>query len=199
MSFVTISIADTLANLYGLRRNDPRAMKPMYEQYYAALCRYAERYVGTSVIAEEIVSDVMYRVWRRRQSGYRADTFCEYLYAAVRNTAVNCLEQQQNRRNLEEEWAGKLRRELIDETPLDDLTVSELQETIDILVKSLPEQCRKAYHLSRTDNLTYEEIADRMQISVNTVKHHLKTALLKLRDGLRDFLLWIGLLLGLSG
>jgi RNA polymerase sigma-70 factor (ECF subfamily) len=59
---------------------------------------------------------------------------------------------------------------------------------------SMPEQCRKAYQLSRTEGLTYEEIAGQMQISVNTVKYHIKTAIHKLRDGLSDFLMWICLL-----
>jgi RNA polymerase sigma-70 factor (ECF subfamily) len=181
----------------GLRRNDARAMKPVYEHYYIPLCRYARRYVGTAAVAEEIVSDVMYKVWQRRHAGYHAATFGKYLYAAVRNTAINCLEQQQNRRSLAERWAEQLRNELIDETPLDELIVSELQQKFDDLVKSLPEQCRKAFCLSRTDNLTYEEIAGRMQISVSTVKYHITTALLKLRDGLRDFLIWACLLINL--
>jgi RNA polymerase sigma-70 factor (ECF subfamily) len=172
----------------GLHQGDPRAMKRLFEHYYVALCSFAKRYVGTDVIAEEIVSDVMYKVWQNRQTGYRAETFREYLYAAVRNTAINYLDQQQNRREMAEKWAEQLRRELISETPLDMLIASELQAKFDELMESLPEQCRQAYRLSRTGHLTYDEIAGRMQISVNTVKYHIKTALLKLRDGLSDFL-----------
>jgi RNA polymerase sigma-70 factor (ECF subfamily) len=171
----------------GLHQDDPAIMKQVFEHYYVPLCNFAKRYVGTCTIAEEIVSDVMYKVWQNRQSGYRAATFREYLYTAVRNTAINYLEQQQNQRELAEKWAERLRCELIDETPLDTLIVAELQAKFDILIASLPEQCRKTYHLSRVDNLTYDEIAARMHISVNTVKHHIKTALLKLRDGLSDF------------
>jgi RNA polymerase sigma-70 factor (ECF subfamily) len=179
----------------GLCRDDPRAMKSVYEHYYMPLCHYAGRYVGTAAVAEEIVSDVMYKVWQHRQSGYRADTFREYLFAAVRNTAINYLEQQRRRRDLAEEWAEQLRDELIGETPLDELLVSELQQKIDALVNALPEQCRKVYRLSRAGNLTYGEIAGRMQISVSTVKYHITTALLRLRNGLRDFLIWTCLLI----
>jgi RNA polymerase sigma-70 factor (ECF subfamily) len=175
----------------GLNQDDPRAMERVIEYYYASLCSFAKRYVGTVTLAEEVVSDVMFKVWQNRQTGYRPDTFREYLFMAVRNTAINYLEQQQNQRELAEEWAEKLRYELIEETPLDALIVSELQSKLDELMEALPEQCRKAFQLSRTEGLTYNEIADQMQISVNTVKHHIKVALLKLRDGLRDFLIWI--------
>jgi RNA polymerase sigma-70 factor (ECF subfamily) len=179
----------------GLRRDDTRAMKALYELFYAPLCRYAGRFAGEAATAEEIVSDVMFKVWQNRQSAYRADTFREYLFTAVRNTAINYLEQQLRRRELAERWAERLRYDLIDETPLDELIVSELQQKIDRLVNSLPEQCRKAFCLSRSDNLTYEEIAARMHISVSTVKYHIKTALLKLRNGLGEFLIWISLLI----
>jgi RNA polymerase sigma-70 factor (ECF subfamily) len=189
------SINEDIIN--GLQQGDTRAVERMMKQYYAPLCIFAKRYVGTATIAEEVVSDVMYKVWQNRQTGYHADTFREYLYTAVRNTAINYMKQEQNRRELTEKWAEQLRYELIEETPLDTLMVSELQARFGELMASMPEQRRKAYQLSRTEGLTYNEIADRMQISVNTVKLHIKTALLKLRDELSDFLIWICLLTNL--
>ncbi len=178
----------------GLRRDDSEAMKRLFDLYYVLLCGYAKRYVFDTASAEEIVSDVMYKIWQNRHAPYRADTFREYMFTATRNTALNYLKQKQNQRIHVDTWAEQLRYELIDETPLDMLVLSELQSNFDGLMDTLPEQCRKAYRLSRVEGLTYEEIAEELNISINTVKHHIKTALQKLRIGLSDFLIWILLL-----
>ena len=172
----------------GLYSGDPSSIKRIFEFYYIPLCHYAKRYVGDAVVAEEVVSDVIYKVWQNRKTVYHAGTFREYLFMATRNTALNYLKQQQNIRKLSDHWADHLRDELIGETPLDMLITTELQSRLDELVGSLPEQCRKVFWLSRIDNFTYEEIAIQMNISVNTVKHHMKTALQKLRAGLKDFM-----------
>ena len=174
--------------IQGLHQGDPQVMKLIFELYYAPLCHYAKRYVATTAIAEEIVSDVMYKIWQNRDTTYRVNTFREYLYTSTRNTAINHLKRQQNIRKLTNNWAEQLRYELITETPFDQMIISELQLKIDRLIEAMPEQCRKAYRMSRMDDLTYEEIALQMDISINTVKHHIKTALHKLRIGLGDFL-----------
>ena len=170
-----------------LIQDHPQAMKRIFELYYTPLCSYALRYTGDIAIAEEIASDVMYQIWKNRRNGYRVDTFREYLLTALRNTALNYLKQQQNRQTLADNWAEQMRVELIDETPLDTLIVKEIQSTFENLMDELPEQCRKAFQMSRFDDKTYDEIAAQMQISVNTVKYHIKTALRKLRTGMSEF------------
>lgn len=166
-------------------------MKWLFDLYYTSLCSYAKRYTESKVIAEEVVSDVMLKIWQNRSSDYRPDTFREYLFTATRNTALNYLQQQQNRYNLLESWAEQLRHELIEDTPLDNLLETEIRNRFEKIVASLPEQSRKVYLLSREENLSYEEIAVRMNISVNTVKYHMKIALQKLRTGLEDLLIII--------
>lgn len=177
-----------------LLHDRPQAMQQVFELYYVQLCCYAARYTASMPVAEEIVSDVMYRIWQNRHSGYRTDTFRQYLFAATRNTALNYLKQQQNRKELTDNWAEQFRSDLIDETPLDALIVDELQQKFDSLIKTLPEQCRKTFLMSRMEDRTYDEIAVQMDISVNTVKYHIKTALQKLRVGMKDFLVCVILL-----
>ena len=159
-------------------------MKRIFDVFYVPLCGYAARYVNSASVAEEIVSDVMYRIWHNRHGGYRAETFREYLYTATRHTTLNYLKQQQNLKKLSDQWAEHIRSELVEETPLDLLIHQELQTKLDSLMCALPEQCRKVFLMSRIDDMTYEEIAAQMDISVNTVKYHIKTALQKLRAGI---------------
>ena len=175
----------------GLLRDSPQAMKSLFELYYKPLCFYAGRYVTSVPVAEEVVSDVMYKVWQNRHKSYHAETFREYLFTATRNTALNYLKQQQNQKMLSDSWAEGFRGELIEETPLDAMISEEMQSKLNRLMDALPEQCRKAFMMSRMDDMTYDEIAVQMNISPNTVKHHIKTALQKLRSGMGNLLLWL--------
>jgi len=140
---------------------------------------------------------VMYKIWQNRHQGYRAETFRDYLYAATRNTALNYLKQKQNQKTLHDNWAERFRGELIEETPLDMMITEELQSKLYGLMEALPEQCRRAFMMSRIDDMTYEEIATQMNISPNTVKHHIKTALQKLRAGMGGLLMGLLLFFGL--
>ena len=180
-------------------RDSQQAMKGLYGLFYKPLCFYAVRYVTSMPVAEEVVSDVMFKIWQNRYNGYRAETFREYLFTATRNTALNYLKQQQNQKRLSNEWADNLRNELIEETPLDHMITEETQSKLESLMNELPEQCRKAFMMSRIDDMTYEEIAAQMNVSPNTVKYHIKTALQKIRAGMGNLLIWLILFLSFLG
>ena len=72
--------------------------------------------------------------------------------------------------------------------PLGRLFEKELSGMIDTAIQSLPEQCRRVFLLSRDEELSYAQIAETLQISENTVKTHIKTALSRLRVTLKDYL-----------
>jgi len=177
-----------------LRQDSPQAMKRMFDLFYRPLCFYALRYAQSMPVAEEIVSDVMYKIWLNRHNGYRPETFSDYLYAATRNTAINYKRQQKSQKQLSDEWVEEFRNDLIEETPLDTLINKETQSNLNNLINSLPEQCRKIFLMSRVDDMTYDEIADQMNISTNTVKYHIKTALQKLHSGIDSLIVWLMLM-----
>ena len=180
--------------IIGLHKGCPKAMKQLFETYYKQLCFYSMRYVVTMSVAEEVVSDVMYKIWQNRHFDFRAETFRDYLYTATRNTAFNYLRQQQTYKALSDSWADDVRNELIEETPLDAMISEEMQSKLTELMRSLPEQCRKAFLMSRVEDMSYDEIASKMDISPNTVKYHIKIALQKLRDGITGTLSLLGII-----
>ena len=63
------------------------------------------------------------------------------------------------------------------------------------VINSLSPECRQVFRMSRFDNMKYEEIASTLNISVNTVKYHMKNALMKLRAELKDYVISILVLL----
>ena len=175
-------------------RDSPQAMKRMFDLFYKPLCCCAVRYAHSMPVAEEIVSDVMYKIWQNRHKGYRPETFRDYLFTATRNTALNYMKHEQYRKKYIDSWSDDLRNELIDETPLDALISKENQSELNNLIDSLPDQCRKAFLMSRMEDMTYDEIATQLNISQNTVKYHIKTALQKLQAGVGKLAAWLILL-----
>ena len=181
----------------GLLHDSSQAMKWLFDSYYRPLCLYAVRYVTSMPVAEEVVSDVMYKIWQNRHNEYRVETFREYLYTATRNTALNYWKQSQTRKQVSNNYhTEQLRNDLIEETPLDQMITKEIVAKIDYLIEELPEQCRKAFLMSRVEDMTYDEIAIQMDISPNTVKYHIKTALQKLRVETEKLLILLILFLG---
>lgn len=75
-----------------------------------------------------------------------------------------------------------------EEDPSGGLMLEELEQKIYDVVDSFPVECRRVFLLSRERGLKYEQIALELDISVNTVKYHMKNALMKLRAHLRDYL-----------
>jgi len=80
--------------------------------------------------------------------------------------------------------------------PLGQLYEKEIMSILQKGITELPEACREIFILSRTDNMKYSEIADKLGISVNTVKTQMKIALAYLRENLKDYLMLLLLLIG---
>lgn len=74
---------------------------------------------------------------------------------------------------------------------IEQIVSSELEKKIEEIIQSMPEECKKVFLLSRYGNKSYAEIANELNISVNTVKYHIKKALSLFREELKDYLLTI--------
>jgi RNA polymerase sigma-70 factor (ECF subfamily) len=82
--------------------------------------------------------------------------------------------------------------------PIGILMEKELQNVVDLAVNRLPEQTKKVFELKRYENLSYEEISIQLNISINTVKYHIKNALKILREELGEYLTALILLFFMS-
>ena len=76
-----------------------------------------------------------------------------------------------------------------DQYPLATLLEKELEQEIANSIDKLPKECKQVFEMSRFEDLKYQEIADKLNISVNTVKYHIKNALSKLSHDLSKYLI----------
>lgn len=175
-----------------LKAGNHLVFEQVFKKYYATLCFEARGYLGEKHLVEEVVCDVFTRVWQNRETMYIKTSLREYLIKAVHNTCIDYYRHLKAQDKLKQGF--ELKHELtvtlkdVGENPLDYIISQELEARINKAIDLLPEQYKKTFTLSRFHDLTYDEIAIEMGISVNSVKTNIKNALSKLRENLGEFL-----------
>ncbi|MEO6446649.1 MAG: RNA polymerase sigma-70 factor [Gemmatimonadaceae bacterium] len=169
-----------------IRDGDERALEEIFRAYYAGMCSFVRRFVHAPDIAEELVQDVFFKLWSKRDSLSDIDALKTYLFRAARNTALNHL----RRKKLEHAWEEReaARGEPTAAAATDDDAFSDdIGRAVQAAVLKLPPRCREIFLLSRDGGLTYNEIAAALGISVKTVETQMGRALRSLRLSLARF------------
>src|SRR5215216_5325189 len=138
------------------------------ELYYAELCEYTVRLVGSAETAQDVVHDLFLHLWDTRGPRDVVRLTRPYLYAAVRNQALKYL----RRCRVAGAWIERASREeaAAADSPSDIYLRAELEHTVERAIAELPPRCREIFLLRRRDQLSYEEIAARAGVSLGTVK-----------------------------
>jgi RNA polymerase sigma-70 factor (ECF subfamily) len=175
-----------------IQKGDYQAFKMLFDGYYAGLCRFARGYVRSGVTAEDLVSDLFVKIWEQPQQLAASISLKGYLYRSIYNSCMNYITRTRIKfNNLDPETAGKLMDLLpgsFEELPSTALLVAELNEEIEKAISRLPAECGKIFIMSRKEELSHREIAQKLNISENTVKVQIYRALVKLREALKEYL-----------
>lgn len=179
-----------------MRSGDERVLVEIYDRYWEKMLAVAFNRLGNQEDAEECVQDVLYKLWKLRDNFSLAkDELANYLARAIRNQSFNIIDRRNRERAKTEGYAPVDRANLL--SPEREMIVRELQQQIDKAINALPTQCQLVFKLSRQDGLSNKEIAEKLRLSENTVKSHLKKANKDIRGNteLLTTLLFIPLLL----
>jgi len=165
---------------------DQETFEVLFKKHYKELCLFAIRYVKDYETSREIVQDCYIRMWEKRHSMDMSRPLRAYLSTAVRNKSLNWLRDNK-----------KFNNDLLDIEGLnsdpdyqqpDKLVEAEIQIRITKAVEELPERCREIFVLNRYENLKYQEVADRLNISIKTVETQMSKALQHMRLRLKEYL-----------
>jgi len=174
-----------------LKRGEEKAYRYIFDTHYILLCHVAAEFLKNDFLAETIVGNVILNLWEKREKIDIQGSLRAYLVQAVRNSCINYLQQNYVRKETSLSNAGKLSsfdNFISDSHPLAILLEKELEEKINRSIESLPEECCIVFKMSRFEKMTYQEIAKKRNISINTVKYHIKNALSKLNADLEKYL-----------
>lgn len=168
----------------------------LYESRKSFLCFYAMGYVNSFNEAEDIVQSVFEKLLSSNLMPENLSSFDSYVISAVRNSCLNHLSRKKTH--------GKYTSYVLsDNEPRDegDYLTSRIEAEIlwEVFskIEQLPQGCRHIFKMSYLENLSNQEIAERLGISVNTVKSQKARAKELLRESLKDLFSIAALLFGL--
>lgn len=162
----------------------------LFERYYASLCAFATGYVEDDGVAEDIVSEVFFRLYADKMSFDAVTALKSYLYMAVKNHCLNYLKHERIKRDYVISQQEKEQTTFF----FNQIVEQELLSLLTDAMTELPEQTRKVMELvmDGKDNL---EIAEELSLSIDSVKSHKKRGrqFLKNRlEGVMNLLLMLG-------
>ena len=155
-----------------------------FRENYHSACLVALRYIADFARAEDLVQDVFSTIWEKRETLHIQTGLKNYVLTAVKNHAINQVQRDKN-------LTVSLSELLIDfeeEESQDRFDDEELAVNIASAIEELPTACRNIFNLAYCEKLTYQQIADQLNISKNTVKTQMGIAYRQLRKNLRGLL-----------
>ena len=177
--------ASEMANsneILSLYKHDERAaLQKLFDIYYEPLLLYCYRLIRDSESAEDIVQDCFVHIWRYRRLENFEGELDRFMFQAIKFRAINYVRDQYRRDRLADNIS-----EENDELPtyFQEEEVGKEIELLHYTISCLPDECRKIFLMACLDDMKYREIAETLNISINTVKTQMKIALRFLREHL---------------
>jgi RNA polymerase sigma-70 factor, ECF subfamily len=170
-----------------LNKNDEDAIQLIFDAYYNELCLYASVITKNFEIAEEVVEDVFINLWKNKDELTITKSLKGYLYKSTYNGSLKALKAGIPGRKMENNDEDIFKTSMYAD-PESEFILKELEDKAQEIYKSLPPRCREIYFLNRFENLTYPQIASRLNVSLGTVKTQMFRAFNKFRQEFRKYL-----------
>ena len=162
-----------------LSRGDEAAFAAVYEIYSRPLYYFSYRFLKNREQSEDIVAESFLNLWINRDKLDASYPISPYLYTTARRQTLNVLRSISTSKVAQEKLWFKF-NEAHNETE-EAILVADLERFSEKSIIKLPQQQQQVFRLSRRDGLSYDEIAQMLDISRNTVKNHLIRAVKTLR------------------
>lgn len=162
----------------GLNNGNEDVFHHLYDLFYPRLCYYASNLLPESQNVEDIVQDAFISLWQRKEKFSNLRSLKSFLYVVVKNKCFNTSKHLKIARDVQYELS------INNEGNESDVFVieSEVIESLYMAISKLPKGCRKILSLSYFSQLKNREIADLLDVSVNTVKTQKRRGITLLRS-----------------
>lgn len=164
-----------------LQKGRLEAFDGLYHRYSAKVLGFAKTFFHDQTEAEDVVQEVFVGVWEKRDKLKEGLCFKSYLFTSVKNRIYNKLRDQKKNVRIEEYQL---------DTYVDESTVEvenfyeERQQVAFDILQNLPTGQKNIFTLSKMDGYSHQEIAQKLNISVRTVEHHIYLAKKHIKAGL---------------
>lgn len=168
----------------------------LFQRYYRRFCHFAFQFLNDEKAAEDVVQDAFVAFWKKRHTISEDPIIVKnYFYSSIRNACYNI-----HRHSKVQERFQKINEWQLSEDPqfLEAIIRAEVMSQVYEVIDTLPAACCQVFKLGYLEGLTNPKIAEKLGISINTVKTQKRRALVTLRTKLNPeilslFLLFSGL------
>ncbi|MDP9075972.1 MAG: RNA polymerase sigma-70 factor [Bacteroidota bacterium] len=168
-----------------LKHDDDIALSIIYKKYWQMLYVSAHNILKDQQACEDIIQELFIKLWNNRHAVEINVSLKAYLYASIRYEVYRQIKSGAVRDDIYDNLLERL------QTPetYHNIEYKELIGQINSVVNQLPEKCREVYKLSREEQLSHKQIAERLNISPKTVENQITKALRYLRTSLTTTLI----------
>ena len=134
-----------------IKEGDVQAFEAVFRQYYTPLCLYASGIVKQPDVAEELIQDLFYYVWKERTQLHIFHSLKSYLYGAAKNRALQDCERQA----IEKRYREKLQTatDSVELDPQSEFELKELEQLLQSTLTNLPERRRMIFLMHRKEQM----------------------------------------------
>lgn len=186
--------------LLRIAEGDEQSFRQLYDRYFNRIFSTALAFTQSAPLAMEVVQETFIRVWKNREKLPALDNVEAYIFVIGRNRIKTLLRSQ--RTYICVDSLNTVLAEAGHSSPEREITMRQFNEQIHKTIGLLPEQQATVFRLSRFENCSYQEIADRMGISTDTVRNHMVKALNFMRtcfsERHKDLLLFLLLMIKIN-
>jgi RNA polymerase sigma-70 factor (ECF subfamily) len=154
---------------------------------------FAQEYVQSEADAENILQDIFADFWEKREALFTHVNVIAFLFTAIRNRCIDHLRRQTKEQevmeHLQEEYSMTMKINLDSLVALDDgfFYREDIEDAVNKAIEDLPDKCRRIFVMNKFKGKKQKDIADELNISVNTVEAQMGIAYKKLKESLKDF------------
>lgn len=173
-----------------LNQGDERAFKKLFDSFFVSSCAFVNRYIQEHEAVEDVVQETFIQIWEKRGIYTDMVYFKAYLFKALRNNALYYLRQYQENEEVDpsiEDNSDNILNAIIEE---------EVHREIIRAIDKLPTERRRIVEMSM-GGCSQEEIAEKLHVSINTIKTQKRKAYAFLREELKNLFIFFLVIMNL--
>ncbi|HWK05784.1 MAG TPA: RNA polymerase sigma-70 factor [Puia sp.] len=182
MSLITQHTDHDLFRL--IAQEDQTAFSELFRRYDKRIYPFVLKMIRTPALAEEITHEIFIKIWKHRDKLPAIDQPEAYILTIAARHTLDQIKKRLNENKMLQGLSAS--KEYYHNDTEEKLLLRDRVALVQQAIDQLPPQQRSVYELSRQDGMNYEQIAQQLQISPNTVRNHLVKALRFIRDYMKE-------------
>lgn len=166
-----------------LKEGDQKVFEKIYAQHYKRLCVFLMGYCSDKDIVEDVVQDVFVKLWLNKEQLEIKSSLTAYLFKVAYNLLMDNYREYKKHNKFLDSYYYNLMLSSLEVDPKSD---SERLHKLEECINKLPPKCKEVFLENKIKGLKYQEVAQKLKVSVKNVEAHISRALAYLRTCLKD-------------